>query len=175
MKIRLIGAVLLALLVFAGVAQAAGVFDHDDPAKDLVAKRVHALEQTLRNEGEATTSRLRRGPKGSRGPRGARGPQGPKGATGAVGPKGAFGSVTSPASAAISLCPFGAGACAVGGTRVECPPGTVLTGGGYIGAGILTTVTWSASIGNAWAIIAVNLDEEQSVPGLKAVAQCAGP
>jgi hypothetical protein len=55
---------------------------------------------------------------------------------------------------------------------VDCPPGTVLTGGGYTGAGIVTTVTWSASVGNAWAIIAVNLDEAP-VSNLKAVAECA--
>jgi len=34
-------------------------------------------------------------------------------------------------------------------------------------------VTWSAPVGNAWGIIAVNLDEVP-VTGLKAVAECAG-
>jgi hypothetical protein len=70
------------------------------------------------------------------------------------------------------LCSFEAGACAVGSAKVECPAGTALTGGGYTGAGILTTVTYSAPVGNGWGVIAVNFDEVP-VTGLKATALCA--
>lgn len=173
MRMKVVGTAVLGLLVFAAFAQAAGVFRHEDPARDIVAQRALALERTLKNEAGASASRTARGPRGIRGPRGAQGPQGPKGATGAVGSKGSFGSVASYSSSPSFLCAFESGACAVGTARVECPPGTVLTGGGYTGAGIVTTVTWSASIGNAWAIIAVNLDEVP-VTSLKATAQCAG-
>jgi hypothetical protein len=165
--------VLAALLAVAGVAQAAGVFQggHKDPAADAAEAKSDRLEAKF--EAEAQQPQAASARPGRRGPRGSRGPRGPKGAKGATGPKGTFGSVLSYASAGIVLAPYGSPG-AVGSTRVECPPGTLLTGGGYIGAGILTTVTWSASVGNAWGIIAVNLDET-FVTGLKAVAQCATP
>ena len=59
----------------------------------------------------------------------------------------------------------------MGSARAECPPGSTLIGGGYTGAGILTTVTYNAPAGNGWGIVAVNLDEVP-VTSLRAVAQC---
>jgi hypothetical protein len=47
-----------------------------------------------------------------------------------------------------------------------------VTGGGYSGAGIVTTVTYSARSGNGWGVVAINLDEV-SVSGLRAEALCA--
>jgi hypothetical protein len=102
---------------------------------------------------------------------GPKGAAGAKGATGATGAKGTFGAIVSVASAPTFLCSFETGSCAVGSARAECPPGTTLVGGGYTGAGIVTTVTYNAPSGNGWGIVAVNLDEV-AVTGLRAVAQC---
>jgi hypothetical protein len=63
----------------------------------------------------------------------------------------------------------------VGSATVACPPGTTLIGGGYVGAGILTTVTFDAPTStapNTWAVIGVNFDEVP-VTTFRAVAQCA--
>jgi hypothetical protein len=50
-----------------------------------------------------------------------------------------------------------------------------MIGGGYTGAGIITTVTYDAPSGaNSWGVIGVNLDEFP-VANFKAVAQCASP
>jgi hypothetical protein len=89
-----------------------------------------------------------------------------------VGPKGTFGTITSVASLPVFLCSFESGSCAVGSARAECPAGSTLIGGGYTGAGIVTTVTYDAPSSNGWGVVAVNLDEV-SVSGLRAVAQCA--
>lgn len=163
-------------LLAAGAAQASGVFadGHEDPSYDAAEAKAGRLEVKLvkQAEGASEVSARPQGRRGPRGPRGFRGPRGPVGPTGATGPKGTFGSVSTVAGPSTFLCSFEAGACAVASTRVECPPGTILTGGGYTGAGIVTTVTWSAPVGNAWAIIAVNLDEVP-VSNLKAVAECA--
>jgi hypothetical protein len=80
--------------------------------------------------------------------------------------------VTNVEGPSVFLCSSEAGSCAVGSAVVDCPPGTMLTGGGYKGAGIVTTVTWSAPLGNGWGVIAVNLDEVP-VAALKPVAECA--
>lgn len=170
-----------AVLLAAGLAQASDVFSggHEDPRHDTVEAKTVMLEEKLEKQAaggpSAEAARVRRGPRGPRGPRGVRGPQGPQGPqgpTGATGPKGTFGSVISVSGPSTFLCSFEAGSCAVASTRADCPAGTVVTGGGYTGAGIVTTVTWSAPVGNSWAIIAVNLDEVP-VFGLKAVAECA--
>lgn len=171
-----------ALLALGGVAKAAGVLGHSDPAKDAVAEKAERLEANLESGPAEVSARPgRRGPMGARGPRGpkgemgAQGPKGSTGATGATGPKGTFGSVVSYVSAPTLLCPFEVGSCAVGAARVECPPGTTLTGGGYTGAGMLTTVTYSAPSGpsgNGWGVVAINFDEV-SVNALRAVAECA--
>lgn len=169
-RTKIIGVAAVALLAAAGIAQASGIVgtSHGDPAYDLVEQRVDQLERRLNlraSRDEASISAVRRGP---RGPRGAKGP---KGAAGVPGAKGTFGSMVSVDSSPTFLCAFSTGSCAVGSTAATCPPGTILTGGGYKGAGIVTTVTWSAPVGNAWSIIAVNLDEV-SVSGLRAVAEC---
>jgi Collagen triple helix repeat (20 copies) len=178
MKLKAVVLAGLAVLALAGVAKAAGMIGgHSNPAYDVVEEKTKRLEAKLEAQGDqgATASLARPGRRGPRGPKGARGLRGPKGATGATGPagpKGTFGAVTSYASAPVLLCSFEAGSCAVGSTKIECPPGTILTGGGYTGAGMVTTVTWSAPVGNSWGVIAVNLDEVP-VAGLKAVADCA--
>jgi hypothetical protein len=172
-----IGALLAVLaLAIAGVAQASGVFSgaHEKPGYDTAEGKVERLVERFEQQATGTSGVTARphGRRGPRGPRGPSGPSGPQGAVGPVGPKGTFGSVTSVAGPATFLCAFESGSCAVGSTRVECPAGKTLTGGGYTGAGIVTTVAWSAPVGNAWGIIAVNLDEVP-VSNLKAVAECA--
>jgi hypothetical protein len=164
----------LALLAIGGIAKASGLIGHKDSKLDEVAQRTQALEQGLKKADGATASHAQRGPRGPRGPKGAPGPKGAagaKGATGLTGPKGTFGAIVSVASAPAFLCSFESGSCAVGSARAECPPGTTLIGGGYTGAGIVTTVTYNAPAANGWGIVAVNLDEV-SVTGLRAVAQC---
>jgi hypothetical protein len=158
----------LALLAVGGIAKASGLIGHEDKRLDEVAQRTQTLEQGLRQNNGATASRVRRGP---RGPRGPQGPKGATGATGAPGAKGSFAAIVSVASAPTFLCSFESGSCAVGSARAECPPGTTLVGGGYTGAGIVTTVTYDAPSGNGWGIVAANLDEVP-VTSLRAVAQC---
>jgi hypothetical protein len=158
------------------VAQASGVLAgaHEKPGYDAAEAKADRLEAALEQQAKGGPGANARpqGRRGPRGPHGPRGPQGPQGAVGPTGPKGTFGSVVAVSGPATFLCAFESGSCAVGATRAECPTGTTLTGGGYTGAGIVTTVTWSAPVGNAWAIIAVNLDEAP-VSNLRAVAECA--
>jgi hypothetical protein len=169
-KFKAIVILTVGLLACAAAAQATGVIEHDDSRLDVLQSRTDRLEMAFRREASgATTSRVQNGPRGRRGPRGARGPQGQ---AGPQGPAGTFGAVTGVQSSPTFLCSFEAGACAVGSARVDCPPGTKVTGGGYTGAGIVTTVTYNARVGNGWGIIAVNLDEF-SVSGLRAEALCA--
>lgn len=156
----------LALLALGGIAKASGVLGHDDVKLDAIEQRTQMLERGLTKSGAATASR-----RGLRGPRGPKGPKGAQGPAGAAGPKGTFNAVASVSSGPLFLCAFQTGSCAVGSVRVECPPGSTLIGGGYTGAGIVTTVTYNAPSGNGWGIVAANLDEV-SVAGLRAVAQC---
>lgn len=171
MKLKVVALSCLALLAVGGIAKASGLMDHKDPKLDDIEQRTQTLERDLRQASPVADSSARRGPRGPRGPKGAKGPKGAAGAAGLPGPKGTFGAVASVASPPAFLCSFEAGACAVGSTRVECPPGTVLLGGGYTGAGILTTVTYSAPSGNGWGVVGINFDEV-AVAGLRAVAQC---
>lgn len=169
--------VAVAVLATAGAAEATGVFKHADPAMNQVQQKQEELEGRLEVAGGKgvvgdALSRGVRGPRGIRGPRGPRGLSGSQGPAGATGPAGTFGSITTVSSPPAYLCSWEMGACAVGSTHVECPPGTTLVGGGYSGAGLVTTVTYDAPAGNGWGIVAVNLDEV-AVTGLKAVAQCA--
>jgi hypothetical protein len=174
-KVKLIVGVLVALGALAGVASAAGVFKHADPAMNEAQAKQERLEARFESRASGPVAVEARAGRHKRGPRGARGPRGPRGVRGAQGPagaKGTFGSIVDVQGPAAFLCSFEAGSCAVGATQVACPAGTTLIGGGYTGAGIVTTVTWSAPVGNAWGIIAVNLDEVP-VSDLRAVAQCA--
>jgi opacity protein-like surface antigen len=180
--LKLFAAAAVAMLVLAGAAQAAGVFDHEDPKLNALEQKQQVLEGHYQAKATELTEALKgqRGPKGARGARGARGSQGatgPKGATGltgATGATGTFGTIVTAAGSAVYLCAFEVGSCAVGSSTVTCPPGTTLVGGGYVGAGIITTVTYDAStnVPNTWGIVAVNLDEVP-VTSLRAVAQCA--
>ena len=181
MRYLKVGAIMAALaLLAAGLAQASGALSggHEEPGYDSAEAKVERLEEKLEKQAAGAPSaenarpRGARGPRGPRGPRGIRGAQGPQGPAGPTGPQGTFGSVISVDGPPIYLCSWEAGSCAVGSGRVDCPPGTILTGGGYKGAGIVTTVTWSAPVGNSWAIIAVNLDEVP-VTNLRPVAECA--
>jgi hypothetical protein len=167
----------VALLAMAGAAQATGLLRHSDPKANEVQAKQEGLEAKLeaRGSGEqasALTASGPRGRRGARGPKGATGPRGPAGATGATGATGTFGSITTVTGPSAYLCSWEAGVCAVGSTHVECPAGTTLVGGGFSGAGLVTTVTYDAPSGNGWGIVAVNLDEVP-VTALKAVAQCA--
>ncbi|HEX3734127.1 MAG TPA: hypothetical protein VHU86_03130 [Solirubrobacterales bacterium] len=168
----------IALLAVTGIAHGAGLFEHKDSRLDGIQQRTQTLENGLQHPQNASDGRANRRPRGPRGPRGAQGPKGAtgatgaKGATGATGPKGAFGTITIVTSAPAYLCSYEVGVCAVGSARAECPPGSVLIGGGYAGAGILTTVTYDASSGNGWGIVAINFDE-YPVTNLRATAQCA--
>lgn len=171
MKIKSFVAAVIGMLAFAGIAQAAGVFEHKDEHLNQLQRREAQLEQNF-VQPSAGISRVHKGP---RGPKGARGPQGPKGDPEAAGPKGTFGSISSVTSPPAFLCSIETGACAVGSASVSCPPGTTLVGGGYTGAGILTTVTYDAPGGaNSWGVIGVNFDEVP-VANFRAVAQCASP
>lgn len=175
-----------ALMALGGAAKAAGVFEHSDPQMNVLERKQQVLEGRFEGRAAELASALRseRGPRGPKGPRGARGPQGPNGATGpkgatgatgAPGPTGAtgtFGTVTNVAGPPVYLCSFEL-SCAVGSASVTCPPGTTLVGGGYQGAGIVTTVTYDApGPPNGWGLVAINLDETP-VATLRAVAQCA--
>lgn len=176
MKAKLIAVTAAMLLMFVGVAQATGVFKHEDPQLDRLQAQAKTLARALeRDQGSAGASKARRGKRGRRGPQGRRGPRGARGAQGAQGtqgPAGTFGTVIGVESSPAFLCSFEAGACAVGSARVECPAGTKLTGGGFTGAGILTTVAYSSQSGNGWAVIGINFDEVP-VDGLRATAMCA--
>lgn len=181
MRYLKVGAIMAAFVVIAaGLAQASGALSggHEEPSYDSAEAKVERLEEKLEKQAAGTPSAVnarpqgRRGPRGPRGIRGAQGPQGPAGPVGPAGPKGTFGSVISVDGPAAYLCAWEAGSCAIGSSRVECPSGTILTGGGYKGAGLVTTVAWNAPVGNAWAIIAVNLDEVP-VTNLRPVAECA--
>jgi hypothetical protein len=165
-------------LLAAGVAQASGALSggHEDASYDAAQAKVERVEEKFaKADGPAAVAarpRGQRGPRGPRGPRGAKGAAGPIGPSGPSGPKGTFGSVKSVDGPSVFLCSFEAGSCAVGSAVADCPPGTTLTGGGYKGAGIVTTVTWSAPVANGWGVIAVNLDEVP-VTALRPVAECA--
>jgi hypothetical protein len=167
----------VAVLATAGAAEATGVFKHSDPEMNNVQQKQEALEGQLEAAGgkNPTDEALSRGARGPRGPKGQKGPQGATGATGPAGPTGAtgtFGSITTVSGAPAYLCSWETGSCAVDSTHVECPPGTTLVGGGYSGAGLVTTVTFDAPSANGWGIVAVNLDVVP-VTNLRAVAQCA--
>lgn len=173
MKLKVIIGAVLGVLTLAAVAQATGVMNHEDPKLDQIQHRAERLANELQRESTAASiSRVRRGPRGIRGPKGPEGAKGAQGIPGVAGPAGTFGSVASAQSPSTFLCSFETGTCAVGSAHVDCPPGTVLTGGGYLGAGILTTVTYSAKSGNGWSVIAINFDEVP-VTGLRAEALCA--
>jgi len=186
-RISIIG--VLAVLALAGVAQAAGILTHQDPEMNALEQKQHVLEGRYEGKAAALADAFSSVPRGPKGRRGARGPQGPKGAPGAPGPKGAtgatgpagptgpagtFGSITTVTGLPTYLCSYETGGCAVGSASVTCPPGTTLVGGGYMGAGAVTTVTYDAgsSLTNTWGIVAVNLDEVP-VATLRATAQCA--
>jgi hypothetical protein len=168
MRRNLILVTAVAVFALAGVAQAAGVLGSAaSPALNAMQAKADRLEARLapdRNEANASARRGRRGPRGLKGEPGPRGP---------AGPKGSFATTTRVDSPGAFLCSFEAGTCAVGSASVDCPPGTLLTGGGYTGAGILTTVTFSAPVGNGWAVIGVNFNEIP-VTDFKATAVCAG-
>jgi hypothetical protein len=161
MRLKIVLLAALGLLAVAGVAQAAGLFGHSTPQSSL-QQREQALMRKVEGQGhgQASISRVRRGP---RGPRGFHGPKG------ATGPAGTFGAVTPVTGTATVLCDYAA-SCQVGSAAVECPSGTKVTGGGYTGAGIETIIARSAPVGNGWSIIAVNY---YGSPSVQAVALCA--
>ena len=167
-RVMAVAAAAVAVLVVA-VAQAA---DPTDPAtRSAFEARAAKLEERLEARSAGGASISARGKRGPRGPRGARGPRGITGPKGATGPKGTFGSVIAVDGPKVTLCSE-VPSCAVQGASAPCPPGTVVVGGGWKGGGIETFFTWSAPVGNAWNIIAVNW---YGTPQVNAVAMCAAP
>lgn len=165
--------VIAAAGVVIAVAVAVGAqADTPSPSRPLgtaaLDARVERIESRFsdRSNGGATLSSVHRGPRGKRGPRG---PQGAAGPQGPAGPQGTFGVVTSVDGPGVTLCETAA-SCAVQGASAACPPGTTVVGGGWKGGGIETFIPWSAPVGNAWNIIAVNYS---GTPTIRAVAMCA--
>jgi hypothetical protein len=172
MPFKLIGAVLLGLLVFAGIAQAAGIFDSAEAEQDYAARESLLTRQAL-HSGGASASRIgRRGPRGIRGPRGPQGPVGPKGATGATGatgPAGSFSRIIQVSGPDVFVCGFEF-ECSIGAAHAECPAGTHAIGGGWAGVFFGTTY-FSFAAGNGWSVGVAN--EGQTGTTYHATALCA--
>lgn len=175
MKVKIVGGICLGLLAFAGVAQAAGVFDPAS-AEGPTIQAEEAIRADYRAEQQAVSGvdarsggrRGPRGPRGARGLQGAAGPKGAAGAPGAPGAKGTFGAVTAYNGASTPLCGWEAGACSVGSAIATCPPGTIVVSGGYSGAGIRTFI--SAPVPGGWFVGATN--ENESAVSFKPVVLC---
>ena len=170
MKLKIIGVVAIALLAFAGAAQASGLFDRDS---DQVST-MRALERAALHPGaDVATASARRGPRGFKGPRGAKGAAGPKGATGAAGPAGpagTFGTITQVTGPNVTLCGFEF-QCSIGTAHAECPPGTRVIGGGF--GGLFTGEDFfSFAAGNGWSVGAANWSEN-ALTSFHATAMCA--
>lgn len=103
-----------------------------------------------------------------------RGPAGPAGPAGAAGAPGTVGNVTTVEGPAM---PYGTvGASSVVSATVDCPPGTILLGGGWKhqtggGTSLAHSEAWNAPVGNGWGVILINNDEG-SGDELIAVARC---
>ena len=162
MKSKVVVGVALAALAFAGIAQAAGLFANREDARNALTARERTVAKglTVDRANRATTSRTRRGRRGRRGPRGKHGPAGPKGSVSAMA------SVSSPS---VFLCGWKAGACSTGSATAVCPPGTIVTGGGFAGAGIRAFA--SGPVPGGWRVGAAN--ESASSTTFKAIAVCA--
>jgi hypothetical protein len=163
MKLKLMAAVATGALVFAGVAQAAGLFEGSSPQSKLM-QREKAMVRALHQGANDSVRRAPRGPKGPRGPRGPQGVAGPAGAfskiTTVQGPSRLLGQAPSAASIALSTA--------------SCPPGYQVIGGGWQGGGISATVSYNAPGGGSWSVIMTNNDEVTAVI-FNAVAVCAMP
>jgi len=170
MKLKLIAVVAVAVLAFAGVAKASGLFDQD-------SQRISALRAVeraaLQGDSGASASRVLRGPKGPRGIRGPKGPKGAagaKGATGVPGPAGTFGTVTQVIGPRTTLC-GSEFTCSIGSAHAECPPGTRVVGGGF--GGLYTGEDFfSFAAGNGWSVGAANWSEIP-LTNFYATAMCA--
>jgi hypothetical protein len=161
--------VLVLGLVFAGLAQASGMFGDSNP-KQVLEQRAEELAQKLNNRGAQVAGRgITAGADRARGPRGKRGPRGPRGPQG---PAGTFGTLTTVDGPVTTLCTFGSGVCAVGSATAECPAGTTVVSGGFRGLTIDSAVTWNRPVANGWSVIAVNWSE-QLTADLRATAVCA--
>ena len=164
MKFKICAAMAVVVLLSAGVAQAAGVFDAPDPQK-LLLKREQALLKSMKGPGGASISRTKRGP---RGPRGARGP---KGSQGPAGPAGAFSTITTVKGPTVFLSPFPELG-AVGSSSVNCPAGSRAISGGWQGGGILATVGYNAPGSGEWSVILTN-NNDLSSTSFNVIALCA--
>lgn len=169
-----------ALVALGGIAKATGAIDSSpiDAKRQAMAEMVANREQAVTAEYGRFNNRGQRGPRGFRGPRGAKGPAGPQGpkgatgATGATGPKGTFGSVAQVAGPTLVACGWEFGACSVVGTPINCPPGTVVTGGGFSNAGGYAFI--DSPIPTGWYIAVAN--EFASTPTtVRTFALCATP
>ncbi len=167
MKLRIIGLVALALLAFAGVAKASGMFDQSSAkVADMKAQERAATRAGL----GAAASAARRGPRGLRGPKGSNGAPGPKGATGPAGPAGSFGTITQVTGPNVTLCGFEF-SCSVGAAHAECPAGTRVISGGF--GGLYTGEDFfSFASGNGWSVGGANWSEVP-LTSFHATATCA--
>ncbi len=150
MKIKLVLAVALGMLAFAGIAEAAGLFNGRPAMQNALLKRERTLMRKARLRGrraapQAGVSRARRGPRGFRGPRGAQGPQGPPGA---------FSTITQVAGPETYLCGYEY-ECSVEAAHAECPAGSHVVSGGWAGP-FLGTVFFSFASGNGWSVGVAN-------------------
>lgn len=149
MKIKLVLAVAFGMFAFAGIAQAAGLFDNRPAGAAALMHRAEALTRST-----ATARFARRGPRGFRGPQGPRGPQGTQGVPGSAGPKGAFSTVTQVSGPSTTLCGYEY-ECSIGTAHAECPAGSRVVSGGF--SGLYTgEVFFQFASGNGWSVGAAN-------------------
>jgi hypothetical protein len=91
---------------------------------------------------------------GRPGPAGTPGPAGPAGTAGTPGAAGTIASTIEPLGPDVATGASGTGT-EVQASKAECPPGTVVTGGGYRG-GVRTFIADAHKSGNGYFVIAVN-------------------
>lgn len=163
MKLKLVLGIALAMLAFAGIARAAGLFNSSHPRMALLMKEERLLRHTRHHHHAARISRVRRGPRGPRGPQGPAGPQGPQG------PPGTFREILYVNGPTVTLCPRSGGECAVESGTATCPPGSVVIAGGEIGIG--TPFISIPTNNRTWTISEAN--EFESSVEFHAVAVCA--
>lgn len=162
-KVKLVLALGVGALVFAGIAQGAGLFTASAPNKRLARERTlirKAQRSRHRGRSGGATISARRGPRGPRGPRGFQGPPGPPGS---------FSSLIQVSGAEAFLCSRGL-ECSIESAHVECPTGTAVVSGGWAGA-FLGFVFFSFAEHNGWSVGVVN--EGTEATSFHAIAVCA--
>lgn len=101
------------------------------------------------------------------------GPRGSQGTQGLQGPAGAPATTTVTRVSGLTVAQGASGSGAEVQTSVAtCPPGTVVTGGGYVTGSILDVVSYALSSPSQYVVIAVN--EFSQANSITAQAVCAG-